>query len=99
MKLASGIQESNGKYFTNMLDLINQVQLSSESKRGGKLRQIRKKMNYFKAQKDSHIEGDVFCKEDSVCIYQLFKKRVHCHSLKILPLVFLCVNHFPLNSS
>lgn len=35
MKLASGIQESNGKYFTNMLDLINQVQLSSERKKGG----------------------------------------------------------------
>lgn len=63
----------------------------------GRRRQTRKKMNYFKAQKDLHIEVGCLCEEDFVCVDQLFKNRVYCHSLKILPLVFLGANHFLFN--
>lgn len=47
MKLVSGIQKCNGKYFTNMLDLINQVQLSGERKKKGETETNKKKDELF----------------------------------------------------
>ena len=47
MKLVSGTQKCKGKYFTNMLDLINQVQLSGERKKKGEMETNKKKDELF----------------------------------------------------